>query len=83
MTNINSLFPQLNEQKTVQSWECMNKLVQFIVNNFYFTVRELLQISEGQISDCSEVISETQVQLFQWSRKINTDHRNEWYRDFR
>ena len=27
-------------------------------------VREHLQISEGQISDCSEVISETQVQLF-------------------
>ena len=28
------------------------------------TLRELLQILEGQICDCSEVISETQVQLF-------------------
>ena len=35
-----------------------------VILNYKFKLREHLQISEGQISDCSEVISETQVQLF-------------------
>ena len=49
------------------------------LHNFWGYFIFYLQISEGQISDCSEVISETQVQLFRWIRKINTDHRNEWH----